>query len=178
MTDPEFDARFRELGPIEPPEALVRRTVAQYQRERAQGAWRTRVIAGVGMAAMAALTLLVVEEPPARGDPAQLVERGAGDVLPVVELKVAVRTPAGVVERFAVNQRYDAGDTLMFRVHASAPVTLTLRRDGVPFWSGPVPAGESDLPVGYQLEAGQGPALLELVGGAQTLKLALPAVTP
>ncbi len=177
-SDDELDARFRELGPIDPPARVEQAVLTTYRAERQRGARRTRWWAVGGMAAMAALSLLVIAEPPARGDPAAMVERGAGEVRPTVELKVAVRLGAGTTERFAADRRYNAGDTLMFRVRTSAATTLTLTRAGVVVWSGPVPAGESDLPVGYQLEAGEGPAIFALTGGAEVLRLPVPAVSP
>jgi hypothetical protein len=178
MTDAELDLQFAGLGGVEPPELVVHRTIAAVKADRQRSALRTRVFAAAGMMVMAALTLLVVSGPPEKGDPAQLVERGAGPVLPAVELKVAVRHADGTVERFATNQRYAAGDTLMFRVAASAPATLRLVREGAVLWSGPVPAGETDLPVGYTLEPGEAPARFVVEGGAESLTLYLPAVAP
>jgi len=178
VTDQEFDARFGDLGPIEPPELVVRRTVAAYQTERRRGAVRVRVFAVGGMALMAALSLMVVSGPPDRGDPSTLVERGSGAVLPGVDVKVAVRHAAGTTERFATNQRYAAGDTLMFRVAATAPADLKLLREGVVLWAGHVNAGEVDLPVGYTLEAGEGAARFVVEGGAESITVYVPAVAP
>ncbi len=178
MTDDEFDARFGALGSIEPPARLVDKTMAAWQGERGRGASRTRIFAGVGMAAMAALSLLVVSDPADRGDPALMVERGTGDNRPTVTIKAAIRSNSGSVERFATNQRYAAGDTLMLRVQCSAPATVTLRREGVVLWSGSVPAGETDLPVSYAFEAGEGPARFIVEGGAETQTVYVPAVMP
>lgn len=178
MTDPEFDARFRDLGPVEPPSRVADRTVAAWRGERRSAAWRTRTFAVAGMAAMAALSLLVVQDPDRPSDPGQLVERGAGEQSPTVELKVAVTLADGQIERFAANRRYDAGDTLMFRIRTTTSTTLTLRRDGVVVWSGAVPVGESDLPVGYRLEAGESAAIFSIEGGAETLRFPVPAVSP
>lgn len=178
MNDTELDLQLRELGGIEPPELVVRRTVAAYQAERRRSAVRTRVFAVAGMGLMAAMSLFVVSGPPEKGDPATLVERGSGEVLPSVDVKVAVRRAGGTVERFATNQRYAAGDTLMFRVTASTPTSLRLLREGALLWSGPVPAGESDLPLGYTLEAGEAPARFVVEGGAESVTVYLPAVAP
>lgn len=178
MTDDEFDARFSALGGIEPSPRVVDKTIRAWQAERRRSGSRTRILAAVGMAAMAALSLLVISDPAERGDPALMVERGSGDMLPSVVIKAAVRYGSGSVERFAVNQRYAAGDTLMFRVQCSAPATVTLRREGVVLWSGQVPAGESDLPVSYAFEPGEGPARFTVEGGAEPQTVYVPAVKP
>lgn len=106
-----------------------------------------------------------------------LVQRGTGDSLPALELKVAVRTGAGTV-RFAPGERYHAGDTLHFRVLAAAPMTLTIRRNDSILWTGTVPAGESDLPVAYALDAGQPAAVFTVSGGPEELRVDVPAVLP
>ncbi len=178
MTDEEFDARFGALGSIEPPARVVDKTLAAWRSERQRSAWRTRAFAVTGMVAMAALSLFVVSDPAERGDPALMVERGSGDTLPTVVIKAAIRSTRGSVERFATNQRYAAGDTLMLRVQCSAPATVTLRREGVVLWSGSVPAGETDLPVSYAFEAGEAPARFTVEGGAQTQTVYVPAVMP
>lgn len=178
MTDHDFDQQFASLGGVEPPERLQQRTLAAYRAERARDGRRNRVVAAVGMLTMAALTLLVVQEEPTVGDPATMVERGAGEAAAAVSVKVAV-TRAGrpdAAERFASTQRYSVGDTLHFRVSASKPLTLTLRHDHATLWTGPVPEGESDLPVGYALEPSAGPSRLVFEGGAEAVVVELPAV--
>ena len=55
---------------------------------------------------------------------------------------------------------------------------LALRRNGVALWTGTVPPGESDLPIGYTLEAGEAAAHFTLEGGALPADLYLPAVAP
>ncbi len=177
MTDAELDASFADLGGLAPSPQLSARTLEAVRRERAAGGWRVRILAGVGMAAMAALSLLVVT-PPERGDPATMVERGSGESAVAVDLRVAVRRPTGELARFAANERYAAGDTLMFRIHTSTATSLTLRRDDVVLWEGTAPGGAFDVPVGYTLEAGEGPAVFTLSGGAELQRVFVPAVMP
>ncbi len=178
MTDEQFDQQFAGLARVEPPQALQQRVLATYREERRRDGRRTRAVALVGMFAMAALTLLVVREEQGAGDVDQMVERGSGESPAAVSLKLAVSRPGepGGAARFATGQRYTEGDTLHFRVSASKPVTLTLRRDDHVLWTGPVPAGETDLPVGYAFEAGESQARLVLEGGAEPVVVTLPPV--
>jgi hypothetical protein len=178
VNDTDFDRQFAELGGVAPPDAVSARTLAAFRRERAQGAWKVRIVAFAGMAAMAALSLVVVA-PPEQGDPAAMVERGGGGgPVATVDLRAAVRSGNGEIARFAANGRYVAGDTLMFRVTTSAPLSLSLRRDGVLVWAGDVPAGATDLPLAWRFEAGEGPAVFTLSGGPEPLVLRVPAVAP
>lgn len=178
MTDDAFDAQFQVLVPVEPSAQVVSRTLAAYRSERRRDAFRVRGLAVVGMLGMAAMAMLVVREGEATGNPASMVERGAGPVLPAVDLKVAVVSPTGDVARFAPGDAYTAGTTIRFRVTSTAPTTLTLRRDDAVLWTGPVGAGTADLPVGYTLEAGELAAVFTLEGGAETLRFPLRAVRP
>lgn len=178
MKDEAFDAQFADLGAVEPTPELSARTLQAWRRERQVGAWRTRGIAIAGMLAMAALALVVVDTPEPRGSTGSMVERGAGPSAPNVVLKVAVRGPGGEVSRFAANRRYAAGNTLMFRVSTHTTAALTLRRNGALVWSGTVAVGETDLPMGYTLEAGENAAHFTIEGGAETLDVYVPAVAP
>ncbi|GDX79521.1 hypothetical protein LBMAG42_13320 [Deltaproteobacteria bacterium] len=178
MNDDAFDAQFTELGPVEPKPELSAHTLRAWRRERQAGAWRTRGIAVAGMLAMAALALLVVDAPEPQGTTETMVERGTGPAAPNVVLKVVVRGPAGEVSRFATNQRYAAGNTLMFRVSTPIAAPLALRRNGALVWSGSVAAGETDLPLGYTLEAGEDAAHFTIEGGAEALDVYVPAVAP
>jgi len=178
VTDEVFDAQFRRLHAPEPPAPLVSRTLAAYRAQRRRDAFRIRGLAVAGMIGMTAMAMLVVREGEATGNPADMVERGAGPVLPAVDLKVAVVSPTGEVARFAPGEAYTAGTTLRFRVSSSAPTALTLRRDEIVIWNGAVGAGEADLPVGYTLEAGEAAAVFSLDGGAETLRFPVRAVRP
>jgi hypothetical protein len=53
-----------------------------------------------------------------------------------------------------------------------------LRRDGELLWSGLVPAGGFDVPVGYTLEAGQPAAIFSLEGGDAPVRFPVRAVSP
>ena len=178
MTDEAFDAQFGALAPLDPAPVLIERTLGEVRRERSRGAWRVRAVAATGMLAMAALTLLTLNAPPQSGTAATMVERGVGGASPAIEMKVAVQMKQGETLRCSTDRRYGAGDTLLFRVHAPAAMELALRRNGVALWTGTVPPGESDLPIGYTLEAGEAAAHFTLEGGALPADLYLPAVAP
>ncbi len=178
MTDDAFDAQFRVLGPIEPSAQVVSRTLTAYKRQRRHDAFRVRGFAVAGMLGMAAMAMLVVREGEVTGNPSAMIERGAGPILPAVDLKVAVVSPSGEVARFVSGHTYTAGTTLRFRVTSTAPTTLSLRRDEAVIWSGPVGTGTVDLPVGYTLEAGEAAAIFTLEGGAEALRFPVRAVAP
>ena len=128
---------------------------------------------------LAASALLAFRSAPAPvGDPADLVPRGVGaSPAATLEVRVAVKHD-GRVDRLTDGRAYAAGDTLLFRVSAPEPVELTLRREQDLLWHGSVPAGESDLPVGYALEAGEGPARFVVEGGGASATISIPAVSP
>ena len=174
--DRAFDLQFSTLAVIGPPRNIETQTLAAWRAERKRTEFRTRLIAGIGMIAMAAMALLVVNDTPIVGTPESMVERGAAAASPAIGVKVSVRTPSGMVERFATNRRYDAGTTLMFRVSIPAPTLLTLRREQQVLWTGELPAGDHDLPVGYTLESGEGAARFLIEGGTEPATIYLPAV--
>lgn len=172
MSDDELDDRFRALGFPEPPAALSARTLTAVEAERARevvrpapAARRPRwplALVGVGLAAG---LLLALPSPAPVATPSELVPRGVGEVVATLDLRVAVRTAAGTTERLAAGVGYHPGDTLLFRVSASAPMDVRLEREGVVLWSGPVPAGETDLPVGYTIDPGDTRATFVLRAG-------------
>lgn len=131
----------------------------------------------LGAVALAAGLLLAISAPPERADPATLVPRGAGETVPTLGLRVAVNRN-GAMERLAAGRAYHAGDTLVFRVTTSAPVEITVRRDDAVLFRGSVPAGDTDLPIGYALEAGEGPARFVVEGGGASDAILLPPVLP
>jgi hypothetical protein len=163
MTDHDLDTRFAGIGAIEPSDALVRDTLRAIAQERARSRWgRVAVFAGGGMALAAALLLTVTV--PNVHERAPMQTRGIGSVLPTVEVKSLVRQ-GEQVSRLRTDTRYSAGDTVLFRVFVSEEMDVTLSRNGKTLWNGHVPAGESDLPVGYQLEAGEDAATFTVEGG-------------
>jgi hypothetical protein len=179
LTDQELDAQFAALRDVPPPEALTRDTHARVLAEIGPAPRRRvhRVALAVFAAAAALVLALLVPSAPPQADPAALVPKGAGEVVPTLDLRVAVRHGANT-ERFSAGSRYAAGDTLLFRVSASAPMTLRLSRNGADLWHGPVPSGDTDLPVGYTLEAGEGAATFVVEGEGARALLDVPAVTP
>lgn len=176
MTDPELDARFDYMREMEPPPALQERTLALLRQERAReqrGRWALPAAGGLALAASA---LLLLRGPTATtAEPGQLVARGSSEISAQIGLKVAVRR-AGGVERFQSGARYQPGDTLQFRVFSQDPGQVTLRRNGVVLYQGAVQAGETDLPVGYTLEAGEGAStfLVEVDGVFEQVEVPAP----
>lgn len=138
-----------------------------------------RLWAAFGLAAaLAASAALAVRSGTDRvADPSQLVARGAGEVTQSLSLRVAVRRGA-TTERLAVGSAYSAGDTLIFRVSSSVAGPIVLRRDDEILYRGSIPAGDSDLPVGYTLEAGQGAARFVVEGGDVRDLVEIPRVAP
>lgn len=179
--DEELDAVFRNLGGVDPPAALVTRTLdavaALRAAEHAAHAEQevssvdvhpprlgrplhrrpaTRWIAGLSGFAAAAIGLwTILPTPPPVGDPSVMVQRGSGEPSFAVDLALVVRRADGSIERYTDGARYPAGDTLIFRVSSPRTVTVRLLRDNELLWTGTRPAGASELPVGYALEDGQ-----------------------
>ncbi len=177
MTDAEFDRRFTGMQAIEPTPLVVARTLFAWGAARRRDAWAVRAIALTGMIAMAAATVLVVDVPAPPAGHSSMVQRGSGDAAVRVDLATFVRQGQSV-ERFAVGNGYHAGDTLLFRVAVAEPMTLSLYRDDALIWSGRVPAGESQLPLGYTLEAGQRAAVFRVAGGTTYVSVAVAPVLP
>lgn len=175
MNDQELDSRFQALPALDPPDAVVRETLRALAQERARSRWgRVAVLSG-GMMAMAA-ALLVAVWAPAKEQPIVFEPRGTGEVLPLLEVKGAVREADGEVSRLRAGAQYRAGDTLLFRVNVSEPMELTLLREGKIIWTGRVDAGEHDLPVGYALEAGEAAAVFTVEGAGVAQELRVEAV--
>jgi hypothetical protein len=64
----------------------------------------------------------------------------------------------------------------MFRVSLIQSANVSLSREGSVLWNGSLDAGEHDLPVGYQLEAGELAARFVVQAGPDTITVYLPAV--
>lgn len=164
MTDEQLDARFRALGPVEPPPAAVAAVLAGVEADRAAARRRRWGWTGAAMALAAGLVVAVLPsatEAPA--DPARLVPKGVGAPVSGLELAVAVRR-GDAVERLLPGAPVAPGDTLLFRVRSAVPTTVRLYREDAELWSGRVEAGEHDLPVGWTVEPGEGPAMYRVVG--------------
>lgn len=199
MNDADLDARFAALRDVEPSAALQRSTLEAVARARAEEAAAAPVVstaapsgtpnvvpfprrraawaALAGGVALAAAVLLAVRPGPERGDPATMVPRGVGEAAPTLTLRVAVRTAQGLA-RLDPTRAYAPGDTLQFRVTASAPTEIALTRDGAPLWRGTVPAGDTDLPVGWSFEPGEGPAIFRIEGAGVAAEVRVPGVLP
>lgn len=191
MTDDELDRRFRALREEDPPELLVRRTRARVAAERAKEelearsapSARTRILRRRWGLLAAALVMMALSfsrwgPTPDRVDPSALVPKGvAVESLPSLELELTLRRRGGV-ERYAGGEGYAVGDVLLFRVTVDRPMTLTIFRDGASLWTGPVPAGATVLPVGWTVEAGEGPAELVVEGEGVRVVRTTPGVRP
>lgn len=184
VEDARFDEAFAALA-TEPPPALVAATLAQVRAEAAAspaptapapaGPTSTAPAAPPGLrdrlrsvprgvwpmvAVVAALLFMLVVPPPEpTADPRQLVEKGAGEVVPALGLRAVVsRRWSEVQERIGPETRYVPGDMLRFRVTTPRPGTLRLLRNGELVWTGPVEEGDVDLPVGWSFAPGEGAA--------------------
>lgn len=190
MTDEELDLQLASLPGIEPPRAVqlavlgevgvaparIAALVPPDARARASRRWWPAAAIG-GFALAASLLFAFVGAPPDRADPAQLVPRGSGETIPQLGLRAAVRR-GDRTERLEVGRTYAAGDTLMFRVSASTTTDVTFSRDGEVLYRATLGPGETDLPIGYTLEPGQGPARFVLEGGGARATVEIPAVAP
>jgi hypothetical protein len=192
VTDAELDLKLQALGPVEPPRGVQARVLTAVGVSDARVAaligpeplplrmpparprWRWPVaVASLAMAAAALYA--VVPSPPERAQPDALVPRGFGDIRPSLGLRVAVRS-SGQVERLRPGQAYQPGDTLLFRVSSSVPVDIVLRRGDAVLYRGAVPAGDTDLPVGYTLEAGEAAAPFVVEGSGAEARFDMTAV--
>lgn len=135
--------------------------------------WRWMLAAGV----VAALALVVVTPGPAPVDTTGLVERGMGERLPDVSLKVAVDR-GGRVDRLARDVAYGPGATLYFRASVDDDAALTLVRVDATgaevVHAQRVTAGDADLalasgPLGWRLDPGEQDAVFALLASPEPL---------
>lgn len=155
-------------GVLPPAAAPVAATPAPANRP-----WRWVLAAG----AAAAAVLVVVSPGPPPVDTSDLVERGVGERLPDVGLKVAV-DQGGRVDRLARDASYGPGDTLYFRASVDGDAALTLVRvdaEGAEVvHSQRVTAGDADLalasgPLGWRLDPGEQDAVFALLASPELL---------
>lgn len=187
----ELELAASALPELEPPADLIDRTLAAMEAEQlvaasskaetvgkadtrgvvVQGPWLRRVGGGALALLVAALALVVVLPTEGPADLDRLVERGVGERLPEVSLKVAVEH-GGTVARHRLDQRYPAGDTLYFRAQVDQPAWLALvrvdRQGATLVHAEQVDAGEVDLrlgeaPLAWRIEAGESDAVFALV---------------
>ncbi len=181
MTDAELDQLFRtELPILEPGAALERQVLSRYSRMRAadlrpappRWAWPV----GIGAAAMAAgLVLALQPSVPEVGDPAEMVARGAGDAVPTLVLELALKEEG---RRLRVGESLPVGTTLIFRISVDQPVDYKLYRQDQLIHQGHLEPGEKVLPIGYTLEAGEGPTVFRLQAGGQEVRVPVGGVQP
>lgn len=193
-----LSAAVADLPLLHPPRGLAKSTLeavlAELRADAAGGApppvavpappvpppanrpWRWLVALG----AAAAVALLAVPAPDPAVDTSQLVERGVGDRLPSVDLKVAV-DQGGQVGRLSRDASYGAGDTLYFRAAVDDQATVTLVRvdaaGATVVHQQRVSPGEADLalgsgPLGWRLEPGEGDAIFAVLATLEPLPAA------
>jgi hypothetical protein len=121
--------------------------------------------------AVAATALLALPTTPPPADPGTLVERGVGERLPDVGLKVAVQRD-GQLDRLSRDGAYGTGDTLYFRATVDDTAWLTLARidatGAQTVHQQRLEPGEADLaldggPLAWRLEPGEGDAAFALL---------------
>lgn len=187
MTDAELDARFAALGPIEPPAHVVDATLASYHglraaerhvTERRVVPLRRRALPWIGAAlAIAAGLLLTLRAPTEHhGDPSDFVPRGSAERALAMDVSVVVGTSRGF-ERLDPARVWTAGDTVRFRVHVDAPTEVVLSREGVELWRGDLAAGDTEIPVSWALEPGEGPSTFRVEAGDVVEVIELAGVT-
>ena len=110
------------------------------------------------------------------GNVEQMVQKGAGEVVPRVELKMSVET-AGVRTRLDANRVYSSGNRIYFRAWVDTPVSLALIRissgDSQVLKVQEVDAGEHDImlsasePLAWEIEQNEITATYVLLAKAR-----------
>ena len=145
---------------------------AQPAQDNVVPLWRrSRVWAG--LAAAAAVFLLVIPPETAPADPDNLIEKGVGGARPDVALGVAVQSGDSTA-RLRVDQRYAPGDVLYFRSSTDrASEVLLVRIDAAGaavIHQDQLSAGELDLPLSWTLETGEGDAIFALLASSEPVE--------
>lgn len=182
MNDAELDALFKALPEPEPSAALEQQVLHNYARLVAPPpplAPKNRHWWGMGLAtaSLTALFYLLPDAPLSVGDPSQMLARGIGGETASLHLDAAVQI-AGQEQRLSVGTAYPAGTTVIFRVSTDRSLPYTLARNGQIFAQGTLSPGETVLPTGYMLEAGEGAAHFVLQTPVGSAELQIPAVRP
>jgi len=134
-------------------------------------------LGAVAALAAAGLVFILVPRAPAPAPPDRLVERGAGDRLPDVALKVAVRD-GRATRRHDPGVPVAVGTQLYFRVGVDQDAELALVRvDGrgaVIVHAQGASAGEADLtledaPLAWAVESGEGDAVFALLASGEPI---------
>ena len=145
-------------------------------KEPANQRWRLPVFLVAGLAAAAAL-LVVVGSQPEIGDPELLVPRGSENTAPVVHLEMSTQR-GQALERFPPDRELLPGDRVFFRYKADQPAFIHL----VHFSEGGVEVlhqdrvrpGQDDLriagdPLFWQVEPGDSSGIFALVSSDQEI---------
>jgi hypothetical protein len=177
MNDAELDALFRELPPPSVPAGLDEKVLQGYRRIRREEQFRRWSAPAFALAAAGIAAVYLAPAPLPVGDPSQMVARGVGERAAVLRLEMAVQQ-GGASERLVPGKAYPAGSTLIFKVSADEAGHWVLRRNGVVLGEGELQAGDTQLPVGYAMEAGEGPAVYEVRTEHAATEVQIPAVAP
>lgn len=180
MNDAELDALFKALPEPAPSAALEQQVLQNYARLVAPPpAPKNRHWWGMGLATASLTTLffLLPDAPLSVGDPSKMLARGIGDETANLHLDAAVQI-AGQEQRLSIGTAYPAGTTLIFRVSTDRSLPYTLSRNGQVFAQGNLASGETVLPTGYMLEAGEDAAHFVLQTPVGRAELQIPAVRP
>lgn len=164
-------AELEAAGPASAPGVAPARTEAEVVplRPRRVG-WSLGAVVAL---AAAGLVVVLVPRTPAPAPPERLVERGVGDRLPDVALKVAVRD-GGATRRHDPGVPVAVGTQLYFRAGVDQDAELALvrvdARGAVIVHSQGAAAGEADLtlddaPLAWAVEPGEGDAVFALLAG-------------
>ncbi len=179
----DLDVLLADLAPIEVPADLSAQTWASITQEMdakapSEAGTQRKPLRWVGFAmAMAAVSLVWIRMPsnPTPADPERLVEKGIGNSVPHVSLKVAVRQ-GNETKRLHTRASHAPGDVLYFRGGLDRAAHVTLVRVTASgsdlLYSGNRPAGEADLPheggaLAWQIEAGESDAIYALLAASE-----------
>ncbi|MFT5684209.1 MAG: hypothetical protein ACI8RZ_005150 [Myxococcota bacterium] len=126
-----------------------------------------------GLAAAAALVLLITPPTTAPADPDSLFEKGVGGARPDVALGVAVQSGDSTT-RLRADRRYAPGDVLFFRSSADRTAEVILVRidatGAAVIHQDQVNPGDQDLPLSWTLESGEGDAIFALVASSEPVE--------
>jgi len=175
----EVEWAAADLPELEPPTELIDTTLAAMDEELAEelpsnvvaGPWMRRWGASIAALAAAALALVFVLPPSPSPADREFVQKGVGEGLADISLKVAVEQDGGL-SRLSRAESYSSGDTLYFRANLDRPGQVSLLRvdatSATVVHEGSLPAGEDDLrlgsaPLAWRIEDGEGDAIFALV---------------
>jgi hypothetical protein len=202
MTDPRLEAELAAIDdaaralpvPPRPPglDAAVLAAVARTPQDRPEPAnravWPRRLLFGLAAAAAVALVVTVGSARDEAGDPAHFVAKGPTETPAAVDgLRAAVRAPDGALGRLDQGASYPVGSRVLFRVDLASAASLHLVRvdhrgaallhveSGSP---GTADLATDGVPLGYELEEGEGRAVFAVLSTQRRLTASELATLP